>query len=119
MGRLRLGKVFGFQQDLRVCYLYLISPAFVSFNRAKAKDVVRRFDADGSGSFDRKEVVNCLRFMGLTLNDSEMRSYTKSLFKKLDQDGTNSIGFNEFFEFFQKCLADETDRKKFFLQVQR
>ena len=88
-------------------------------NRAKAKDVVRRFDEDGSGSFDRKEVAKCLRSMGLKLNDSELRGYTKSLFKKLDQDGSNSIGFNEFFEFFQKCLADETDRNKFLLQVQR
>ena len=102
--------------------LYLISPAFVnkySFNRDKATDIVRRFDEDGTFTFDRKEVAKCMRSLGLQLNDSEMRAYTKSLFKKLDQDGTDSIGFNEFFEFFQKCLADETDRKKFFLRVQR
>ena len=102
--------------------LYLILSAFVHkyfLNRDKAKEIVRRFDTDNSGTFDRKEVARCLRSMGLELNDSEMRAYTKSLFKKLDQDGSNSIGFNEFFEFFQKCLADETDRKKFLLKVQR
>ena len=90
-----------------------------TLNRARAQDVVRQFDVDKSGSFDRKEVAKCLRSMGLELTDSEMRSYTKSLFQKLDRDGSNSIGFNEFFEFFQACLADETDRKKFLLQVQR
>lgn len=87
--------------------------------RVKAYDVVRRFDNNNFGSFDRREVAKCLRSMGLPVNDSEMRGYTKHLFKKLDQDGNNSIGFNEFFEFFQNCLAYETDRKKFLLRVER
>jgi len=87
--------------------------------RARAKEVVAQFDADNSGSFDRKEIAKCLRYMGMELSDKEMRAYTKSLFKKLDMDGSNSIGFDEFFEFFQNCLATETDRKKFLLKVQR
>merc|ERR1719316_1535998 len=55
--------------------------------RARAKEVVAQFDADNSGSFDRKEISKCLRSMGMELSDKEMRAYTKSLFKKLDMDG--------------------------------
>lgn len=62
--------------------------------RKKLKEVFADIDADDSGTIDKKEFIRAMKYFKINLNAREV----DLLYERIDQDGNDSIDYNEFVE---------------------
>ena len=88
---------------------------------AQARAMFDSHDKDGSGTIDAKELRSVLKGIDELkgLDPDQLKEYTGTLLKKLDKDKDASLSWEEFRDFYRKCLASERARASFSGKVGR
>lgn len=73
--------------------------------RVSAAEVFKKFDSDGSGELERREVRLALKDLGIDPNSKLVQRQIK----KFDADGSGSLDIDEFETFVNSVLAAEAD----------
>ena len=73
--------------------------------RVSAAEVFKKFDSDGSGELERREVRLALKDMGIDPNSKLVQRQIK----RYDADGSGSLDIDEFEAFVNSVLAAEAD----------
>ena len=74
--------------------------------KERAMSLFLAYDADGSGSIERKELTTLLKdLLQIQLSREQWKFFVDQTFAKADKDGSGSIDFDEFWPLYRKCLA--------------
>jgi hypothetical protein len=79
----------------------------------EAKEMFDKFDVDGSGKLEVKELHSVLQKLGLEIPIAQFEAYSGAILKNYDKNTNAALDFSEFSRFYSKCLASEDVRKRY------
>jgi len=80
-------------------------------HRQRARQVFDKFDADHSGTVEKKELENMLKELHVFENSSMVDTYADMMFKQNDKDKSGKLDFEEFFTLYTKTLQVKVEGK--------
>jgi Ca2+-binding EF-hand superfamily protein len=89
-------------------------------HEAHARRVFKQFDKDGTGAIEESELQTVVQQLlpDLTLKSEEWVDFAQSVLIAGDKDGNSALDFEEFFNFYMKCLVSDTAAEKYAAKVQ-
>ena len=89
-------------------------------HEAHARRVFKQFDKDGTGAIEESELQTVVQQLlpDLTLKSEEWVDFAQSVLIAGDKDGNSALDFEEFFNFYMKCLVSDAAAEKYAAKVQ-
>lgn len=95
LGHCRIGKIFGCSRPFYICPRFR-SMSVICDRAALMRRMFGKFDKDGSGALDRKELQNATRLLGDRFSNEDV----DILMEILDKDHSETVDLEEFIQAF-------------------